>query len=221
MTRRPGRIFDVTLLWLILGSVAIVVVESVAEFRAEWGGWLRAAEWTFTILFTAEYVLRLLTVGRPLRYATSFFGIVDLLAILPTYLSLFIEGPQIFILIRSIRLLRAFRIFKLARYLGEANLLLRALRASRPKISVFLGAVLVVVVIVGAVMYTIEGDASGFTSIPRSVYWAIVTVTTVGYGDIAPRTTAGQTLAAFLMILGYGILAGECHPALSLSNWRE
>ena len=204
---QAGKLFDVILLWLILASVAVVLLESVASIRSEYGGILRGMEWTFTVLFTIEYITRLACIGRPLRYAASFFGLVDLIAILPAYMGLFIEGAQLFMVLRSVRLLRAFRIFKLARYLGEAKLLMQALRASRPKISVFLGGVLVIVVIVGALMYVIEGDQSGFTSIPRSIYWAIVTLTTVGYGDIAPRTTIGQILAASLMVLGYGILA--------------
>ena len=164
-------------------------------------------EWTFTILFTVEYLLRLLCVGRPLRYAASFYGVVDLLAVAPTYLSFVIAGSQSLIVIRALRLLRIFRILKLAHFVGEARMLHAALRASSRKIIVFLGAVLTIVLIVGALMYLIEGPEHGFSSIPQSVYWAIVTMTTVGYGDLAPATVVGKVLASFVMILGYGIIA--------------
>jgi voltage-gated potassium channel len=202
-----GRAFDIVLLWAILLSVAAVVLESVGSVRAAYGPPLRVAEWTFTVLFTAEYLLRLLCVKQPLRYATSFFGVVDLLAVIPTYLSLFIGGAQALLVLRALRLLRVFRIFKLGRYLGEAKVLKKALHASRPKIIVFVGTVLTVVLIVGTLMYLIEGEANGFTSIPRSVYWAIVTMTTVGYGDVTPHTFWGQLLASCLMIVGYGVIA--------------
>ncbi len=202
-----GKAFDVALLLAISLSVAAVMLESVAPIRLRWGRALYVVEWFFTILFTVEYLLRLSCVLRPWRYARSFFGIVDLLAVLPTYLSLVIVGAQSLLVIRVIRLLRIFRIFKLTRYLGEARTLTFALRASRHKIVVFLGGVLSLVTILGAMMYLIEGPESGFTSIPRGVYWAIVTMTTVGYGDIAPQTVLGQALAAFVMILGYAIIA--------------
>ncbi len=202
-----GKAFDVALLWAILLSVLAVLLESVAAYRAVYGPWLRAAEWGFTGLFTLEYILRLYCVYRPARYARSFFGVVDLAAIIPTYLSLIIVGTQSLIVIRALRLLRVFRVLKLAYYLGEANLLLAALKAGRAKITVFLGTLLTLVVIVAASMYLIEGEENGFTSVPASIYWAIVTMTTVGYGDIAPQTVAGQTLAAVLMILGYAIIA--------------
>ena len=202
-----GKAFDVVLLWAILLSVLAVLLESVGAYRAAYGPWLRGAEWVFTILFTLEYVLRLYCVHRPARYARSFFGVVDLAAIIPTYLSLVITGTQSLIVIRALRLLRVFRVLKLAYYLGEANFLLAALKAGRAKITVFLGTLLTVVVIVAALMYLIEGEENGFTSVPASIYWAIVTMTTVGYGDIAPRTVAGQALAAVLMILGYAIIA--------------
>lgn len=204
---REGRAFDLALLALIVLSIAAVMLESVAAVRAGWGRALRAAEWGFTALFTAEYALRLVAVRRPLRYARSFFGVVDLLAVLPTYASLIVPGAQSLLVIRSLRLLRVFRVLKLGRYLGEANVLLAALRSSRAKITVFLGTVLTIIVIVGTLMYLIEGEENGFTSIPRALYWAVVTMTTVGYGDIAPRTVAGQGLAAFVMILGYSIIA--------------
>jgi len=202
-----GKAFDVALLWSIVLSVAVVVLESVASIRREYGGALRAAEWIFTLLFTVEYVLRLASVDRPLRYATSFYGIVDLCAVVPTYLSLVVAGAHSLLVIRALRLLRIFRVLKLTRYVSEANVLARALAASRRKILVFLWTVISIVVIVGALMYLIEGPKNGFTSIPVSIYWAIVTMTTVGYGDIAPQTVAGRTLASLLMITGYAIIA--------------
>jgi voltage-gated potassium channel len=164
-------------------------------------------EWGFTIAFSVEYLLRLIVVSRASAYARSFFGIVDLLAIIPTYLSLILAGTQSLLVIRAIRLLRVFRVLKLSQFMGEATILLRALKASRPKVVVFLGAVLTLVLVIGAAMYMIEGERSGFSSIPRSIYWAIVTMTTVGYGDIAPITTLGQSLAAVVMIMGYAIIA--------------
>lgn len=204
---KAGKAFDVMLISFILVSVAVVMLESVSAVREQYGDYLHAIEWGFTILFTIEYVLRLLCVGRPDKFAVSFFGLVDLLAILPTYLSLLIPGTHYLLVIRTLRVLRVFRIFKLVTYLREADRLLRALRASRRKIAVFLYTVLTVVIVVGSLMYFIEGETSGFTSIPRSIYWTIVTLTTVGYGDIAPVTVIGQMLAAVVMILGYGIIA--------------
>lgn len=182
-----GRTFDVTLLVCIVASVAAVVLESVTAIRARWGGPLRAVEWTFTVLFTVEYLLRLLSVRRPLRYAASFYGVVDLLAIVPTYLSLVVSGTQTLLVIRALRLLRLFRVLKLGQFVGESRELMAALIASLRKITVFLGTVVTIVLIVGALMYLIEGEEHGFTSIPASIYWAIVTLTTVGYGDLAPR----------------------------------
>ena len=202
-----GKAFDVALLVCIVASVVTVLLESVAPIRARYGGILRVLEWTFTILFTVEYALRLACVGRPLRYATSFFGIVDLLAIVPTYLSVFFAGAQSLIVIRALRLLRIFRVLKLAHFVGEARMLQAALHASLRKITVFLGTVVTIVLIVGALMYLVEGEASGFTSIPQGMYWAIVTLTTVGYGDIAPQTVVGKLLASIVMIMGYGIIA--------------
>jgi voltage-gated potassium channel len=202
-----GKAFDVALLILIVLSVVAVMLESVASVREQFGLWLRAVEWFVTFLFTVEYVLRLYCVGKPWRYARSFFGIVDLLAILPTYLSVIIPGAQSLLVIRALRLLRVFRVLKLAHFVGEASELTAALRASARKIVVFLGAVLAIVVIVGSMMYLIEGEPNGFTSIPTSIYWAIVTMTTVGYGDIAPQTAIGKILASAIMILGYGIIA--------------
>ena len=202
-----GRWFDVGLLIAILVSVVAVMLESVADLRREYGVVLRAVEWIITVAFTAEYALRLVAVDRPWRYARSFFGIVDLLAIAPTYLALVVPAAHSLLVIRSIRLLRVFRILKLGHFLGEAQQLLTALRASRRKITVFLGGIVTSVVIVGTLMYVIEGEEHGFTSIPTSMYWAVVTMTTVGYGDLAPRSPLGQLLAALLMILGYGIIA--------------
>jgi voltage-gated potassium channel len=202
-----GRAFDVALLVVILVSIVAVLLESVDGIRAEHGRALRVIEWTITILFTLEYLLRLWLVRHPVHYAWSFFGVVDLLSILPTYVSVLIPGAQSFLVIRALRLLRVFRILKLAHFLGEANLLGRALRASSRKITVFLVTVITLVLIIGAVMYLVEGPESGFTSIPISMYWAIVTLTTVGYGDIAPQTVLGQLLASMVMIMGYGIIA--------------
>ncbi len=202
-----GRRFDVVLLWCIVLSVLAVVLESVAPIRARFATTLRLAEWIFTILFTVEYILRLVCVGRPARYARSFFGIVDLLAIVPTYLSVLLPGAQTLLVIRALRLLRVFRVLKLVHFVDEARILARALRASSRKIAVFLGTVVTLVLILGTLMYLIEGEPHGFDSIPRSMYWAIVTLTTVGYGDIAPATIPGQLLASVIMILGYSIIA--------------
>ena len=202
-----GRLFDVALIVCIVISVVLVMLDSVEAIRASWGSALYAAEWMFTLFFTVEYALRLYCVGRPLKYATSFFGVVDLLAILPTYFSLIFPGSQYLLVIRILRVLRIFRVLKLVQYLGEASLLMQALRASRRKITVFLFTVLTLVMIFGCLMYLIEDPDTGFTSIPRSIYWAIVTLTTVGYGDIAPQTNLGQLLASIIMIIGYSILA--------------
>ena len=202
-----GKAFDVALLAAIIMSVLAVMLESVQSIEARWGDALRLVEWVFTALFSIEYLARVLSVGRPLRYMTSFLGLVDLLAVIPTYLSVFVAGGQYLLVIRTIRLLRVFRVFKLARYLGEMKVLVFALKAARPKITVFLLAVLSLVVIMGTLMYLIEGGEHGFTSIPRSIYWAIVTLTTVGYGDIAPQTFLGQFLASIIMIMGYSIIA--------------
>lgn len=202
-----AKAFDVALLVVIVLSVLTVLLESVPAIDAAYGTALRVAEWIFTALFTIEYGLRLWTVAHPRTYALSFFGIVDLLAILPTYLSALVSGTQSLAVVRGIRLLRVFRVLKLVRHLREAQALTTALVASRPKIVVFLTGVMSVAVLFGTVMYLIEGDAAGFTSIPVSIYWAVVTMTTVGYGDIAPQTPLGQLLALMLMILGYAIIA--------------
>lgn len=202
-----GKAFDVVLITLILASVGLVMLDSVSSITSSYGDALYTAEWAFTIIFTIEYLVRIFSVGRPFKYVFSFFGIVDLLAILPTYLSLLIPGTQYFLVVRIFRILRVFRIFKLGTYLGEAAILSSALKASRHKITVFLIAVISVVVTMGALMYVVEGPENGFTSIPVSVYWAIVTMTTVGFGDITPKSPLGQFLASCLMILGYGIIA--------------
>jgi voltage-gated potassium channel len=202
-----GKAFDVGLLVAILLSVLAVLLDSVATFRSQHGQLLTSAEWIFTLLFTVEYALRLICSPRPLHYARSFFGVVDLLAILPTYLSLLFPGAESMIVIRGLRLLRIFRVFKLGQFLGEASLLRNALASSRHKITVFLGTITILVTILGAAMYLIEGEENGFTSIPVAIYWAIVTMTTVGYGDMAPITVSGKVLASFVMIMGYSIIA--------------
>ncbi|MFC2126738.1 ion transporter [Bacteroidota bacterium] len=202
-----GKFFDVGLLILIVLSILVVMLESVPGISEKYGSLFLTAEWVFTILFTVEYITRIISVGKPVKYITSFMGIVDLLSILPTFLSLFAVGTRSLIVIRSIRLLRIFRIFKLARYISESMTLANAMKASWPKILVFLMAVLTIVIIMGTVMYLVEGAENGFTSIPLSVYWCIVTMTTVGYGDIAPQTVGGQFIASIIMILGYGIIA--------------
>lgn len=202
-----GKAFDVGLLVSIVLSVVAVLLESVESFKDRFGTELLILEWTFTVLFTAEYIVRLISVRRPSRYATSFFGIVDLAAIVPTYLSLLVAGTQSLIVIRAFRILRVFRVFKLIRFVGEATHLMKALRSSVPKIIVFLGTVLSIALLMGAVMYLVEGGDNGFTSIPTAMYWAIVTMTTVGYGDISPVTVLGRFIAAGLMILGYAIIA--------------
>ncbi|MDH5365506.1 MAG: ion transporter [Cyclobacteriaceae bacterium] len=219
-----GKVFDVTLLISILLSVVVVMLESVAHLKVAYGNIFNILEWSFTILFTLEYFARLLVIKKPTKYAFSFFGLVDLLSIIPTYLSLFAVGFHSLLVIRSLRLLRVFRIFKLMRFLGEASQLNRALKASRAKIIVFIGVVSISVAILGTLMYLIEGGENGFTSIPRSIYWAIVTLTTVGYGDIAPNTVLGQTIASLVMILGYGIIAvptGIVTSEIALQKQKE
>ena len=202
-----GKIFDILLILSIVASVVIVMMDSVSSWQQRYGDLLHYAEWGFTLLFTVEYGLRLICIGRPWKYATSFFGIVDVLSILPTYLSLLLPGSKYLLVIRVLRILRVFRVLKLVQYLAEAEMLLRALRSSTRKIAVFLFAVATLVIICGSLMYVVEGEANGFTSIPRSIYWAIVTLTTVGYGDISPQTDLGQILASLIMVMGYGIIA--------------
>lgn len=202
-----GKNFDIALLWAILLSILTVMLESVPSIHQQYGHLLRIIEWIFTILFSIEYIARVISVNKPLRYIFSFYGMVDMLSILPTYLSLFIAGSHYLLIIRTLRLLRIFRILKLTRFVGEAKVLRSALRASFHKIAVFFITVISIVIITGTIIYLIEGPENGFTSIPISIYWSIVTLTTVGYGDIAPQTTAGQLFASFIMILGYAIIA--------------
>lgn len=202
-----GKFFDVGLIAAIILSVLSVMLESVPWIRAAYGDELHAIEWTFTVLFTVEYVLRLVSVHSPAKYATSLLGIIDLVAFLPTYLTLFFPGAQIFFVIRTLRLLRLFRVFKMVEYVVEGNRLMVAMRASRPKIIVFLFSVVIIVMVVSAAIHVIERDTPGFESIPSSMYWAIVTVTTVGFGDVTPLTTVGKIIASMLMVVGYGILA--------------
>ncbi len=202
-----GRAFDITLIALILLSVLTVFLESVKSIRDVCGPELQIAEWVFTILFSIEYILRLVSVRRPLRYALSFYGLVDLLAILPTYISLVFPGTQYLLVIRILRLLRIFRILKLTNYISQGRVIAAALRSSKQKITVFLVAVLSIVIVVGSIMYVVEGEENGFSDIPTSIYWAIVTMTTVGYGDLSPKTGLGKFIASIVMILGYGIIA--------------
>lgn len=202
-----GKAFDLILLITILLSVLVVMLESISSIRTTYYDALHVVEWAFTILFTIEYILRLACLRSPLKYATSFFGVVDLLAVIPTYLSLFFPGTQYLLVIRLLRILRVFRVLKLVHFISEGHVLIHALRTSSRKITLFLSTVLTLVVILGSLMYLIEGEQHGFTSIPRSIYWAIVTLTTVGYGDISPQTPVGQALASFVMIMGYAILA--------------
>lgn len=204
---QAGKAFDVGLIVLILASVACVMADSVGQLQARWGNALWAAEWVFTVLFTIEYLMRLMCVAHPKAYVFSFFGIIDLLAILPTYAALVLSGSHYLMSVRILRVLRVFRIFKLTQYLAEARLLLRALQAGMPKITVFALTVLTLVIIIGSVMYVVEGPENGFTSIPIGIYWAIVTLTTVGFGDVTPKTPLGQLFACLVMILGYSIIA--------------
>jgi voltage-gated potassium channel len=202
-----GKAFDVALIICILASVVAVMLDSVPAIHNRFGEEFYVVEWAFTILFTIEYGLRLWCIQHPAHYARSFYGITDLLGILPTYLSLFFAGTQYLLVIRVLRVLRVFRVLRMVRYVGEAALLAQALRASRRKITVFISTVVALVIVFGSLMYLIEGQEHGFTSIPKSVYWAVITLTTVGYGDITPQTPLGQALASLIMIMGYGIIA--------------
>lgn len=202
-----GKLFDILLICSILMSVIAVMLESIQSVKSVYEDQLVIIEWFFTILFTVEYILRLICAGSSFKYAKSFFGIVDLLAILPTYVSIFIPGSQYLLSIRILRTLRIFRILKLVQYMKESQVIVQALWSSRRKIAVFLFAVLTLVIIFGSLMYIIEGRENGFTSIPRSTYWAIVTLTTVGYGDLSPKTGVGQFIAVLIMLMGYSIIA--------------
>ncbi|WP_406684055.1 ion transporter [Seonamhaeicola sp. MEBiC1930] len=205
---KPGKLFDVILLFVIIASIILVMLESVDSFDSKYHNFLNISEWVITILFTLEYIARIITVKNPIKYIFSFYGIIDLLSTIPKYLSLLLTGTHTLVALRALRLMRIFRILKLTRYIGESTNFLRALRVSRAKISVFLSFVFILCIILGTVMYLVESDKnSDFTSIPRSVYWAIVTLTTVGYGDIAPATALGQFIASLIMIMGYGIIA--------------
>ena len=202
-----GKLFDEILLVAIIISVLAVLLESVKSIEIQFGFYIKCLEWFFTVLFSIEYILRIITVKKTVKYIFSFFGIVDLISIIPTYLSVFLVGTQYLIVIRSLRLLRVFRILKFVRYMDAATGLGLALRASRQKIIVFLGVILSIVFIMGTIMYLIEGGKNGFTSIPKSIYWAVVTLTTVGYGDIAPKSVLGQFMASIIMMMGYVIIA--------------
>jgi voltage-gated potassium channel len=204
---RQERNFDLVLIALILGSVVVVLLDSVGAIKLGWHDTLYLAEWGFTLLFTVEYALRLWSVRRPLRYATSFFGVIDLLAILPTYLSLLFVGSNYLVVVRIMRLLRIFRVLKLVQYSSEAGVLMTAMMRSRRKIFVFVCTLLTIVVVFGALMYVIEGPGNGFTSIPTSMYWAVVTMSTVGFGDIAPLTPLGRMVTSVLVLIGYSIIA--------------
>ena len=204
---RGGKLFDVALIFTIILSILIVLLDSVSEYNQKYGEIFNVLELIITLFFTIEYSLRIYCIRRPASYIFSFYGIIDFLAIIPTYISLIFPGAEVFAVIRVLRVLRVFRVLKLVQFMGEADFLVQALVSSRRKIFVFLFTVMNVVIILGSVMYLIEGAAAGFTSIPRSIYWAIVTLTTVGYGDISPMTNLGQSIAALIMIIGYSIIA--------------
>ncbi|MCE9679493.1 ion transporter [Shewanella sp. AS1] len=204
---KAGRYFDIGLILCIILSVGLVFLDTIDQVHQQYGSWFRVAEWFFTIIFTLEYLLRLYCSAQPLQYARSFYGIVDLLSILPSYLALFFPGANFTLVIRILRLFRIFRVLKLLRYLSEGNLLLRAMMQSSRKVFLFFFSVSLIVMVLSAIMYVVEGPENGFTSIPKSIYWTIVTITTVGYGDITPQTTLGQGIAALTMLIGYSIIA--------------
>ncbi|HCK0615538.1 ion transporter [Vibrio parahaemolyticus] len=204
---KAGRAFDIALIIAIISSLAVLVLDSIPSVRAEWAKELKYLEYTFTGLFTIEYLLRLYCSPKPVAYAKSFYGIVDLLAIIPTYLVLFFPSASFMGVIRALRVMRIFRILKLVRYLQESNILLRSLLMARRKIFIFFTTVAILVTIFGSLIFIVEGPENGFTSIPKSIYWAIVTITTVGYGDLVPQTNLGKALASITMLLGYSILA--------------
>jgi voltage-gated potassium channel len=202
-----GKGFDIALMIVILASVLIIVLDSVAEISQQYGELLAAAEWLFTTLFTIEYILRIFCIHRPLKYIASFYGIIDLLSIVPSYISLFIPGSHYLQVIRIMRVLRVFRVLKLVRFINQSNMLLNALLASRLKITIFLFTISTLLVVFGSAMYLIEGPEHGFTNIPVSIYWAVVTLTTVGFGDITPQTVLGRAISAVVMVIGYAIIA--------------
>ena len=204
---KEGKLFDVILLIAIIASIVLVMLESIESFDNEYHNFLNISEWIITILFSIEYILRIISIKKPFKYIFSFYGVIDFLSTIPKYLSFVFIGSHHLAALRALRLLRVFRILKLARYVGASNRLLVALKASRAKIAVFLFFVVIVCVILGTIMYMVEGEENGFTNIPKSIYWAIVTLTTVGFGDIAPQTPLGQLIASIIMILGYGIIA--------------
>lgn len=202
-----GKIFDLVLMITIIASILLVMLESVKSIDVKYHTFLNVSEWVITILFTFEYIARIVTVKKPFHYIFSFYGIIDLLSTIPKYISIIFGGVHALAALRALRLLRIFRILKLVRYLGASNNLVSALKASRAKILVFLFVVIIIAIILGTIMYLVEGEENGFTNIPKSVYWCIVTLTTVGFGDIAPQTPLGQFIASLVMILGYGIIA--------------
>ena len=204
---RAGKLFDEILIIVIIISIITVLADSVAGYHQQYGGLLNILEWVITILFTIEYLMRVYCIKRPLSYIFSFYGIIDLLSVIPTYLSILLPGTEVLSVIRILRVLRIFRVLKLVQYIGETNFLVEALIASKRKIFVFLFSIMNIVVILGSIMYLIEGEVAGYTSIPKSIYWAIVTLTTVGYGDIHPLTSLGQAISAVIMLIGYGIIA--------------
>lgn len=202
-----GRLFDIILIFFISASVLVVFLDSIGYIHKQYGRWLYGLEWFFTIVFTIEYIFRILSLRKPWQYVFSFYGLIDFLAVMPTYISLIFTGGQYLIAIRALRLLRIFRVFKLGRFLWASRYLMIAIRNSRHKIVVFLWFVIIIVVVMGSVMYLVEGPENGFTNIPDSIYWAIVTLTTVGYGDISPQTPLGKAIASVIMIIGYGVIA--------------
>ncbi|HVF80922.1 MAG TPA: ion transporter [Flavisolibacter sp.] len=202
-----GKLFDISLLFFILSSIIVVMLDSIQSLHQQYGKLFYNLEWAFTILFTIEYILRLICIKKPWQYVVSALGVIDLLAIIPSYLSIFYMGAQSLLVFRALRLLRIFRIFKLTHFISEMQFLSLALRGSVKKIAIFMLVVLMLVIILGSVMYLVEGGENGFHSIPDSIYWAIVTITTVGYGDISPATPLGKFIASFIMFIGYGIIA--------------
>jgi len=216
-----GRVFDLFLMIIIILSVLCVMLDSIFEYHKNFGLYFKYAEWIFTVLFTIEYLLRVFCIRLPSSYIFSFFGIIDFLALIPTYISLLLPGAQVFSIIRVLRVLRVFRVLKLVQFMGEAELLRKAMYASKRKIFVYLFFLVNIVIILGSIMYLIEGESSGFDSIPRSIYWAIVTLTTVGYGDISPQTNFGQFIAAIIMIMGYSIIAVPTGIVTSAMHFTE